>query len=94
MSGRLDRRSEDELITEDPLLTAEQRAMVQSLDALCAKVLTDEYQREIDEAARYPQEAMDALAAEAGRSSVSGKRKVGLAPRHRSLPHARVDRPP
>ena len=51
------------MITEDPLLTAEQRAMVQSLDALCAKVLTDEYQREIDEAARYPQEAMDALAA-------------------------------
>lgn len=52
------------------MLTADQLAMEEALDGLCASVITEEYARACDEAGRYPAEAMDALAA-AGWSALS-----------------------
>jgi len=47
----------------DPLLTSDQAAMSESLDALCSKLISDDYLRCLDEEVRYPYEVMDALAA-------------------------------
>jgi alkylation response protein AidB-like acyl-CoA dehydrogenase len=46
-----------------PVLTDEQRAMVQAIDQICSALVTDEYSAELDADARYPHEVMNALAA-------------------------------
>lgn len=50
------------MATTDPLLTSDQAAIVEALDSLCVKVITDEYLQELDREARFPTEAMKALA--------------------------------
>lgn len=47
------------------LLTEDQRAMVEAIDQICTKLVTDEYSARLDREERYPYEVMDALA-EAG----------------------------
>lgn len=42
-------------------LTGDQNLMVGSIDRICRNIVTDEYSAEIDRAARYPIEVMDAL---------------------------------
>jgi alkylation response protein AidB-like acyl-CoA dehydrogenase len=44
-------------------LTEDQRSMVDAVDQICGKLVTDEYSAAIDNEARYPAEVMDALAA-------------------------------
>ncbi|MCG3753956.1 acyl-CoA dehydrogenase family protein [Amycolatopsis sp. Poz14] len=43
----------------------DRQAMVEAIDQLCGKIVTDEYSARLDREARYPHEVMDALA-EAG----------------------------
>jgi alkylation response protein AidB-like acyl-CoA dehydrogenase len=47
----------------DPLLTDDQRAMVEAIDAVCDKVATDEYLLACDRESAYPSAVMDALGA-------------------------------
>lgn len=44
------------------LLTEDQQIMVEAIDQICSKFVTDEYSAELDREARYPYEVMDALA--------------------------------
>jgi alkylation response protein AidB-like acyl-CoA dehydrogenase len=58
------------------LLTEDQQSMVEAIDQICSKFVTDEYSAELDREARYPYEIMDALA-EAGWASLPVSAEAG-----------------
>ena len=51
-------------MVKNATLTADQQSMVDAIDQICGKLVTDDYSAAIDREARYPVEVMDALAAQ------------------------------
>ncbi|UKA60450.1 acyl-CoA dehydrogenase family protein [Arthrobacter sp. FW306-2-2C-D06B] len=58
------------------LLTEDQQMMVEAIDQICSKLVTDDYSAELDREARYPHEVMDALA-EAGWAALPVSEEAG-----------------
>ncbi|WP_248148096.1 acyl-CoA dehydrogenase family protein [Microbacterium aoyamense] len=57
-------------------LTEDQRLIVEAIDQICSRLVTDEYSALLDREARYPREVMDALA-EGGWSALPVSEEAG-----------------